>query len=159
MDVPVSINRRVFDYDEVIIVGRCFHEVVGMSGGNKYLFPGVGGAEIPNFFHWLGAVVTNVGIIGNPHARARGGGSRGGDGVRAEKCFALVAKGRGGRDFAGTPEAAWARGGVVRPASHRVEGPVVPHHLVLRVPDVRRALGGGPRRCTSWSRCLRTAES
>ena len=42
-----------------------------MSGGNKYLFPGVSGAEILNFFHWLGAVVTNVGIIGNKHTPVR----------------------------------------------------------------------------------------
>jgi len=41
------------------------HEVVGFSGGNKYLFPGVGGPQILNFFHWLGAVVTNPMIIGN----------------------------------------------------------------------------------------------
>ena len=41
------------------------HEVVGFSGGNKYLFPGVSGPEILNFFHWLGAVVTNPMIIGN----------------------------------------------------------------------------------------------
>lgn len=66
MDVPVEINRLVFNYDEVIIVGPVFpHEVVGFSGGNKYLFPGVGGPKILNFFHWLGAVVTNPMIIGN----------------------------------------------------------------------------------------------
>jgi len=41
------------------------HEVVGFSGGNKYLFPGGRRAEILNFFHWLGAVCTNPMIIGN----------------------------------------------------------------------------------------------
>ncbi|MEA3188255.1 MAG: hypothetical protein QOD99_2085 [Chthoniobacter sp.] len=66
MDVEVKINRRVFDYDQIIIVGPVFpHEVVGCSGGNKYLFPGVAGPEILNFFHWLGAVITNPMIIGN----------------------------------------------------------------------------------------------
>ena len=61
-----EINRRLFDYDQVIIVGPVFpHEVVGFSGGNKYLFPGVSGPEVLNFFHWLGAVVTNPMIIGN----------------------------------------------------------------------------------------------
>src|SRR5207247_2571483 len=60
LDVPVEINQRVFDYDQIIIVGPVFpHEVVGFSGGNKYLFPGVGGPKILNFFHWLGAIVTN----------------------------------------------------------------------------------------------------
>ena len=66
MDVPVEINRLVFNYDQVIIIGPVFpHEVVGFSGGNKYLFPGIGGPKILNFFHWLGAVCTNPMIIGN----------------------------------------------------------------------------------------------
>ncbi|MBT5926719.1 MAG: DUF2088 domain-containing protein, partial [Verrucomicrobia bacterium] len=40
MEVPVSINKRLFDYDQIIIIGPVFpHEVVGFSGGNKYLFP------------------------------------------------------------------------------------------------------------------------
>ncbi|MFH0921004.1 MAG: lactate racemase domain-containing protein [Fibrobacterota bacterium] len=65
-DVPVEINRRVLDYDLLVICGPVFpHEVVGFSGGNKYLFPGIAAAEIINFFHWLGALVTNPKIIGN----------------------------------------------------------------------------------------------
>jgi nickel-dependent lactate racemase len=68
MDVPVNVNRRIFDYDQIIIAGPVFpHEVVGFSGGNKYLFPGVSGPEVLNFFHWLGAVVTNPMIIGNKY--------------------------------------------------------------------------------------------
>ena len=63
--VRVTINRRVLQYDEVLVVGPTFpHEVVGFSGGNKYFFPGVCGAEFLNFFHWLGAMITNVKIIG-----------------------------------------------------------------------------------------------
>ena len=47
MDVPVNVNRRLFDYDHIIIAGPVFpHEVVGFSGGNKYLFPGVSGPEV-----------------------------------------------------------------------------------------------------------------
>jgi nickel-dependent lactate racemase len=46
MDVPVEINRLIFNYDQIIIVGPVFpHEVVGFSGGNKYLFPGVAGPK------------------------------------------------------------------------------------------------------------------
>jgi nickel-dependent lactate racemase len=64
-EVPVEINRRLFDYDHVFIVGPTFpHEVVGFSGGHKYLFPGVAGPEIIHFFHWLGALVTNWKING-----------------------------------------------------------------------------------------------
>src|SRR5207253_8174652 len=55
MDVPVELNKLVFEYDQVIIAGPVFpHEVVGFSGGNKYLFPGISGPELLNFFHWLG---------------------------------------------------------------------------------------------------------
>jgi nickel-dependent lactate racemase len=40
IDVPVDINRRVLTYDRIVIIGPVFpHEVVGFSGGNKYLFP------------------------------------------------------------------------------------------------------------------------
>jgi len=64
-DVPVQINRRIQDYDRLLVVGPVFpHEVVGFSGGNKYFFPGIAGPELLNFFHWLGALITNVGIIG-----------------------------------------------------------------------------------------------
>jgi nickel-dependent lactate racemase len=72
MDVPVEINARIFDYDELIVIGPVFpHEVVGFSGGNKYLFPGIGGPQILNFFHWLAAVVTNARIIGNQWTSVR----------------------------------------------------------------------------------------
>lgn len=64
-EVPVKINSRIEDYDVLLVLGPVFpHEVVGFSGGNKYFFPGVSGAELLNFFHWLGALITNVGIIG-----------------------------------------------------------------------------------------------
>ena len=71
-DVPVALNTRIFGYDQIIICGPVFpHEVVGFSGGNKYLFPGIAGPEIINFFHWLGAVITNPLIIGTKHTPVR----------------------------------------------------------------------------------------
>jgi nickel-dependent lactate racemase len=64
-DVTVALNRLVLDYDHVLICGPVFpHEVVGFSGGTKYLFPGIAGAEIINFTHWLGALITNHEVIG-----------------------------------------------------------------------------------------------
>jgi nickel-dependent lactate racemase len=64
-DVPIEINRRIFDYDLVLIAGPVFpHEVVGYSGGAKYLFPGISGGEFLHFFHWLGAVISCKRIIG-----------------------------------------------------------------------------------------------
>lgn len=110
MDVPVEVNRLVFDYNQVIIIGPVFpHEVVGFSGGNKYLFPGVGGPRILNFFHWLGAVVTNPMIIGNKWTPVRRVVDRAGAMVSAPKlCFCLVVEGNELAGlYAGTPEAAW----------------------------------------------------
>jgi nickel-dependent lactate racemase len=64
--VDVAINKLIYGYDELFILGPVFpHEVVGFSGGHKYIFPGIAGAEIINFFHWLGAVITNPLINGN----------------------------------------------------------------------------------------------
>jgi len=64
-DIDVTINKRIFDYDHVMICGPVFpHEVVGFSGGAKYFFPGICGPELLNFFHWLGALITCPKIIG-----------------------------------------------------------------------------------------------
>jgi nickel-dependent lactate racemase len=111
MEVPVEINAMLFDYDQVIIAGPVFpHEVVGFSGGNKYLFPGVAGPQILNFFHWLGAVVTNPMIIGNKWTPVRKVVDRAGAMVKVDKlCFCLVvdpAQRLVGL-FSGTPEGAW----------------------------------------------------
>jgi nickel-dependent lactate racemase len=111
IDVPVQINKRVFDYDRLIIIGPVFpHEVVGFSGGNKYLFPGIAGPRILNFFHWLGAVVTNPMIIGNKWTPVRRVVDRAGALVNVPKlCFCMVVapdKSLAGL-FAGTPEGAW----------------------------------------------------
>ena len=61
----VRINRAVVEHDLTIIIGPVFpHEVVGFSGGNKYLFPGVSGRELIDLSHWLGALITSAEIIG-----------------------------------------------------------------------------------------------
>ncbi|MBC8135200.1 MAG: DUF2088 domain-containing protein [Fibrella sp.] len=110
MDVPVTINRAIFDYDRLIIVGPVFpHEVVGFSGGNKYLFPGISGAEILNFFHWLGAVIANPKIIGNKYTPVRAVVDRAAAMVpvpRTAFCMVVENKQLAGL-FAGAPEEAW----------------------------------------------------
>ncbi len=64
-DVNVVLNRLPLEYDHVVVCGPVFpHEVVGFSGGTKYLFPGIAGPEIIHFTHWLGALITNYEVIG-----------------------------------------------------------------------------------------------
>ena len=64
-DIPVRINRLALEYDHILILGPTFpHEVVGFSGGAKYLFPGISGAEMINVTHWLGALMTVRNTIG-----------------------------------------------------------------------------------------------
>ena len=63
--VDVVINKAIFDFDLILIAGPVFpHEVVGFSGGHKYLFPGISGGDFLHFFHWLGAVNTCWKTIG-----------------------------------------------------------------------------------------------
>jgi nickel-dependent lactate racemase len=64
-DVAVNINRAVFAYDHILILGPTFpHEVVGFSGGAKYFFPGISGPDMINVTHWLGALAEVRGTIG-----------------------------------------------------------------------------------------------
>ena len=63
--VPVRLNKRILDYDHLLVCGPVFpHEVVGFSGGNKYFFPGIAGPDIIDLSHWLGALITSYEIIG-----------------------------------------------------------------------------------------------
>ena len=134
LDVPVEINKRIFDYDQVVIIGPVFpHEVVGFSGGNKYLFPGVAGPEILNFFHWLGGCVTNPMTIGNKWTPVRRVVDRVGAMVKVSKlCMAMVVrpdKSLAGL-FIGTPEAAWDAAADVSRTEHIVFRDR-PYHTVL----------------------------
>jgi lactate racemase len=65
--IDVRINRLAVESDVTLIVGPVLpHEVVGFSGGNKYLFPGLSGQELIDVTHWLGALITSSEIIGQP---------------------------------------------------------------------------------------------
>lgn len=133
MDVEVTINKRLFEYDRIIIIGPVFpHEVVGFSGGNKYLFPGVAGPEILNFFHWLGAVITNPFIIGHKWTPVRKVVDRAAALLPIEKlCFCLVVDGKNFAGmFAGTPEEAWDAASDHSEGLHIVYKPK-PFHTVL----------------------------
>jgi nickel-dependent lactate racemase len=128
----VRINRAVVEHDVALIVGPVFpHEVVGFSGGNKYLFPGVSGRELIDLSHWLGALITSAEIIG----------TRGTTPVRAlideaaslvpvpRHAFCVVTSpGRAGLHAVtfGAPEAAWAAAADISADTHihYVDAPV-----------------------------------
>lgn len=64
-EINIRINKAVCEHDHILIVGPTFpHEVVGFSGGAKYLFPGISGPDVINATHWLGALATVLGTIG-----------------------------------------------------------------------------------------------
>jgi nickel-dependent lactate racemase len=133
ISVPVKINARIFEYDQVIICGPVFpHEVVGFSGGNKYLFPGIGGPEVLNFFHWLGAVVTNPMIIGNKWTPVRKVVDRIGQMLAVPKlCLCMVVDhGQLAGLFIGTPEGAWDEASDLSKQLH-IEYKDRPFHTVL----------------------------
>jgi nickel-dependent lactate racemase len=109
--VDVTLNKTALDYDLLLIVGPTFpHEVVGFSGGNKYLVPGISGKPIIDMFHWLGALITNPSIIGKKYTPVRVVVDKAASLVPIErKCLSLVVEG----DklvglFGGSPEEAWS---------------------------------------------------
>ncbi|HOE97750.1 MAG TPA: lactate racemase domain-containing protein [Candidatus Sumerlaeota bacterium] len=65
--IAVEINRRLLEggYDLILSVGQVVpHEVIGMANHSKNLFIGVGGGELLNKSHYLGAVVGMEQIMG-----------------------------------------------------------------------------------------------
>lgn len=72
--VPVEINRRVTEgnYDLIISPGQVVpHEVIGMSNHAKNLFVGVGGSEMINASHMIGAVYGMERMMGRDHTPVR----------------------------------------------------------------------------------------
>jgi nickel-dependent lactate racemase len=122
-DVPVTLNKLILDYDQLIICGPVFpHEVVGFSGGNKYFFPGIAGPEIINFTHWLGAVITNYKVIGSGYTPVRAVIDRAAAFIdRPVACFGLVVThaGLAGLYF-GSPTEAWQAASALSAQKHIV---------------------------------------
>lgn len=121
-EVPVQVNKAVLDCDVALIIGPVFpHEVVGFSGGNKYFFPGVSGPELLNFFHWLGALVTNVGIIGIKDTPVRRVVDHAARLIPVQtRCLAFVVASDAAPYgmFYGTPEEAWQQASDVSARVH-----------------------------------------
>ena len=123
MDVAVRLNRLVLEYDHLLICGPVFpHEVVGFSGGNKYFFPGIAGADIINLTHWLGALITSKEMIGTKHTPVRQVIDRAAAFIprsRSALCAVVTHEGVTGLSY-GTPEAAWASAADISAGKHIV---------------------------------------
>jgi nickel-dependent lactate racemase len=133
VEVAITVNRMVFDYDLLLIVGPVFpHEVVGFSGGNKYLFPGIAGQQIIDFFHWLGAVITNPIIIGNKWTPVRKVVDRAAGMLQVSRLALSMVVRDGGIAglYFGTPEESWSQAADLSSKLHiRYEDK--PYHTVL----------------------------
>jgi len=122
-DVPVTLNKLILDYDQLLICGPVFpHEVVGFSGGTKYFFPGIAGPEIINLTHWLGALMTNYKVIGAGYTPVRAVIDRAAAFIdRPSACFALVVthEGVAGLYF-GSAQEAWQAAAALSAQKHIV---------------------------------------
>ncbi|MCA8996904.1 MAG: DUF2088 domain-containing protein [Planctomycetaceae bacterium] len=136
LEVPVEINKCILDYDTLLVVGPVFpHEVVGFSGGNKYFFPGISGPRLLNFFHWLGALITNVDIIGVKQTPVREVVDMAARLIPKERRALTFVVGSDGTTrlhglFYGTPEQAWSDASDLSGQVH-IKRMAKPFHTVL----------------------------
>lgn len=138
--VKVTVNKMVYDYDIfLMIIGPTFpHEVVGFSGGNKYLFPEIAGQEIIDMFHWLGALITNVSIIGGKYTPTREIIDKAAAFLPMERlCMNLVVKGNdlAGR-YIGSPEKAWSAAADLFDKIHIIYKDRPYHSVLSRAPGM-----------------------
>lgn len=137
--VPVRLNRRIHEYDQIIICGPVFpHEVAGFSGGNKYIVPGIAGQEIIDVTHWLGALVTNMEVIGVKYTPVRRIIDKAASMIQTPVlCITFCMKGNDLHGlFIGSSEEAWSEAADL---SSRINIVRVPHSYerVLSLPSSR----------------------
>jgi lactate racemase len=113
--VSLTLNRVVSDYDLLLILGPVFpHELVGFSGGSKYLFPGISGREMIDVAHWAGALRGNlktIAIIDTPIRRLLDEGMRRLP-FRTAAIKMVVSNGELEHLFVGGVEEAWRKAAV-----------------------------------------------
>ena len=124
--VDVEINRHVVEADYNIVIGPVFpHEVVGISGGNKYFIPGCATHDAIDLSHWVGALLGVEKVIGTkgitPMRAIINAGSEMIPSERLALCL-VVESGSGELEAAafGTSEDAWAAMAEVAAESHIV---------------------------------------
>ena len=136
--VSIEINRKIYHYDLILILGPVFpHEVVGFSGGAKYLFPGISGGELLHFFHWLSAVMTCKEIIGKKDTPVRQVIHKAMEKIDLPiHCLAMVVKPGAGLYglFAGDVREAWS---AAADLSSKI-------HIVVKEKPYRTVLGRAP---------------
>jgi nickel-dependent lactate racemase len=123
-DVRVLLNKAVVEHDVALVLGPVLpHEVVGISGGNKYFFPGVAGQDIIDISHWLGALITSAEIIGTTAVTpVRALINEGASLIPAERLAFCVVGESGSLDLHsvsfGDPISSWASAAEVCAATH-----------------------------------------
>lgn len=73
-EIEVLLNRTLLEggWDRIVSIGQLVpHEVVGVANHNKNLFVGVGGADMINKTHFLGAVFGMERIMGRAESPVR----------------------------------------------------------------------------------------
>jgi nickel-dependent lactate racemase len=151
MDVPVLLNRAVVEHDVALVVGPVLpHEVVGISGGNKYFFPGVAGQDIIDVSHWIGALITSAEIIGTTEITpVRALINEGASLVPAEKLALCVVGESGSLDLHsisfGDTISSWANAAEVCAATHvtYLDEPV--HRVISIIPEMYEDIWTGAK--------------
>ncbi len=139
-ELHVTINRRVFEYDHLLLVTPVVpHEAMGFAGGNKYFFPGIAGLGVLETFHWLAAVITNPEINGVKDTPTRRVIDRAAKLIQVPRtCFAFTINDHHVISclYAGDPEPAWSRAADCSAVLH-IRYPEKPYRCILGVtPDI-----------------------
>ena len=135
--VDITINKRLFEYDYIFLISPVVpHETVGFSGGNKYFFPGIGGVDIIQTFHWIGAVITNLVLNGVKDTPVRKIINKAATFVNVPKlCFAFTVENKKlACLYVGSPEEAWDK---AADSSKKL-------HVVYKAKPYKRILGIAP---------------
>ena len=148
LDIPVRVNRRVLDYDVLLVCGPVFpHEVAGFSGGSKYFFPGISGPEVIHTTHWLGALCTSYATIGVKETPVRAVIERAAGLIpRRRLALNMVVQPEGMRGlFAGDVQASWSAAADLSAQVHvrYVEQPF--HQVLSLIPPIYDDLWTGAK--------------
>jgi nickel-dependent lactate racemase len=111
-EIEVTINKKVLEYDQVLMITPVVpHEAMGFAGGDKYFFPGIAGLDVVETFHWLAAVITNPVINGVKDTPTRRVIDRAAKFLKVPRlCFAFAVDNSDHIAclFAGEPQKAWS---------------------------------------------------